>query len=90
MPDTEDAATRLMMARFALRPVQAQAKSAVMQTESSWIEFLSPAGCSPLHQSASKQEAYIKVGICFSLKLKGRGCEGLQTNAGELILVAYK
>ncbi|XP_060099418.1 F-box only protein 43 [Heteronotia binoei] len=61
MPEAEDVSTRLMMARFALRPVQAQAKPAVLQMESSWIEFLTPRGCSPLHQSASKQEAYVKV-----------------------------
>ncbi|XP_054841747.1 F-box only protein 43 [Eublepharis macularius] len=61
MPDAEDAATRLMMARFALRPVQAQAKPAFLQMASSWLEVLTPVGCSPLHQSASKQEAYIKV-----------------------------
>ncbi|XP_015261337.1 PREDICTED: F-box only protein 43 [Gekko japonicus] len=61
MPDVEDAATRLMMARFALRPVQAQAKPAVLQIESSWIELLTPMGCSPLYQTASKQEAYVKV-----------------------------
>ncbi|XP_077207914.1 F-box only protein 43 [Paroedura picta] len=61
MPDAEDAATRLMMARFALRPVQAQAKSAVLQMESTWLEILTPMGCSPLHQSTSKQEAYVKV-----------------------------
>nr|XP_056710743.1 F-box only protein 43 [Euleptes europaea] len=61
VPDAEDAATRLMMARFALRPVQAQAKSTVLQMQSSWIELLTPEGCSPLHQSASKQEAYVKV-----------------------------
>ncbi|XP_048364247.1 F-box only protein 43 [Sphaerodactylus townsendi] len=60
-PDAEDAATRLLLARFALRPVQAQAKSAVLPMASSWIEFFTPVGCSPLHQSASKQEAYVKV-----------------------------
>uniref|UniRef100_A0ACB8FFD5 Uncharacterized protein n=1 Tax=Sphaerodactylus townsendi TaxID=933632 RepID=A0ACB8FFD5_9SAUR len=49
------------LCRFALRPVQAQAKSAVLPMASSWIEFFTPVGCSPLHQSASKQEAYVKV-----------------------------
>ncbi|XP_061460218.1 F-box only protein 43 isoform X2 [Rhineura floridana] len=59
--DAEDAATRLMMTRFALRPVQAQAKPVVLQMQSSCNDSLTPLGCSPILQSASKQEAYVKV-----------------------------
>uniref|UniRef100_A0A8D2Q3D0 F-box only protein 43 n=1 Tax=Varanus komodoensis TaxID=61221 RepID=A0A8D2Q3D0_VARKO len=61
IPDAEDAATRFMMTRLALRPVQAQAKSAISQMESSCNAFLTPLGCSPILQSNSKLKAYIKV-----------------------------
>ncbi|KAJ7338005.1 hypothetical protein JRQ81_010531 [Phrynocephalus forsythii] len=56
--DAEDAATRLMMTRFALRPVQAQAKSSVLQSQPSYNESLTPLRYS---QSTSKQDKYIKV-----------------------------
>ncbi|XP_066482494.1 F-box only protein 43 [Tiliqua scincoides] len=61
LPDAEDAATRLMMSRFALRPVQAQAKSTVLHMQSSCSELLTPVECSPILQSSSKQEAYVQV-----------------------------
>ncbi|XP_062985968.1 F-box only protein 43 [Elgaria multicarinata webbii] len=61
IPDAEDAATRLTMTRFALRPVQAQAKSAALQMQSSCNASLTPLGCSPIRQSSRKQDAYIKV-----------------------------
>ncbi|XP_042322100.1 F-box only protein 43 [Sceloporus undulatus] len=59
--DVEDAATRLMMTRFALRPVQAQAKSVASQLQSAFSESLTLQRRSPILQSTSKQEAYIKV-----------------------------
>ncbi|KAM6457596.1 F-box only protein 43 [Liasis olivaceus] len=59
--DSENAATRFTVTRFALRPVQAQAKSAVLQMHSSCNESLTPLQHSPNLQSRSKQEAYIKV-----------------------------
>ncbi|KAK9403125.1 F-box only protein 43 [Crotalus adamanteus] len=59
--DTENAASKFMVTRFALRPVQAQAKSVVLQMHSSCKESLTPIQCSPNFQSRSKQEAYIKV-----------------------------
>nr|XP_028592228.1 F-box only protein 43 [Podarcis muralis]XP_028592229.1 F-box only protein 43 [Podarcis muralis]XP_028592230.1 F-box only protein 43 [Podarcis muralis]XP_028592231.1 F-box only protein 43 [Podarcis muralis] len=61
LPDTEDAATRLLMTRFALRSVQAQAKPAVLQMQPSCDESLTPRGCSPVLQSASKEEVCVKV-----------------------------
>ncbi|KAJ6653824.1 hypothetical protein lerEdw1_008668 [Lerista edwardsae] len=61
LPDAKDAATRLMMTRFALRQVQAQAKSTVLHMQSSCSELLTPRGCSPILQSATKQEAYVQV-----------------------------
>ncbi|XP_042701024.1 F-box only protein 43 [Chrysemys picta bellii] len=58
----EDAATRLnMLRRSALRPVQAQAKIAVLQTPPSCNELLTPTGCSSVPQSTSKQEEYLKI-----------------------------
>ncbi|XP_015668805.1 F-box only protein 43 [Protobothrops mucrosquamatus] len=59
--DTENAASKFMVTRFALRPVQAQAKSVVLQMHSSCKESLTPIQRSPNFQSRSKQEAYIKV-----------------------------
>ncbi|XP_020640996.3 F-box only protein 43 isoform X1 [Pogona vitticeps] len=56
--DPEDAATRLMMTRFALRRVQAQAKSSVLQSQLFHNESLTPLRYS---QSTSKQDKYIKV-----------------------------
>ncbi|XP_074841769.1 F-box only protein 43 [Carettochelys insculpta] len=58
----EDAATRLnILSRSALRPVQAQAKTAVLQTPPSCNELLTPTACSSVPQSASKQEEYVKI-----------------------------
>ncbi|KAG6933714.1 F-box protein 43 [Chelydra serpentina] len=58
----EDAATRLnILSRSALRPVQAQAKTAVLQTPLSCNELLTPTGCSSVHQSTSKQQEYLKI-----------------------------
>ncbi|XP_067392043.1 F-box only protein 43 [Emydura macquarii macquarii] len=58
----EDAATRLnILSRSALRPVQAQAKTAVLQTSPSCNDHLTPTGCSSVPQSTSKQEEYLKV-----------------------------
>ncbi|XP_013916311.1 PREDICTED: F-box only protein 43-like [Thamnophis sirtalis] len=59
--DTENAASKFMVTRFALRPVQAQAKSVVLQMHSSCNESLTPIRYSPNLQSRSKREAYIKV-----------------------------
>ncbi|KAH0617531.1 hypothetical protein JD844_015880 [Phrynosoma platyrhinos] len=59
--DAEDAATRLMMTRFALRPVQAQAKSVALQMQSAFSESLTLQRRSPILQSTSKQEAFVKV-----------------------------
>lgn len=59
-----------MMTRFALRQVQAQAKSTVLQMQSSCNELLTPIGCSPILQSATKQEAYVQVGNCKQLYKK--------------------
>nr|XP_006122493.1 F-box only protein 43 [Pelodiscus sinensis] len=58
----EDAATRLnILSRSALRPVQAQAKTAVLQTPPSCNELLTPIICSSVPQSTSKQEEYVKI-----------------------------
>uniref|UniRef100_A0A8C6XIN5 F-box only protein 43 n=1 Tax=Naja naja TaxID=35670 RepID=A0A8C6XIN5_NAJNA len=59
--NTENAASKFMVTRFALRPVQAQAKSVVLQIHSSRNEPLTATQHSPNLQSRSKQEAYIKV-----------------------------
>ncbi|NXQ42554.1 FBX43 protein, partial [Catharus fuscescens] len=57
----EDAATRLnILNRSALRPVQAQARTPVLQTPPSHTE-LTPRRCSSLPHSASRQEEYMKV-----------------------------
>uniref|UniRef100_A0A8C8AK25 F-box only protein 43 n=1 Tax=Otus sunia TaxID=257818 RepID=A0A8C8AK25_9STRI len=56
-----DAATRLnVLNRSALRPVQAQARTPVVQTPPSYIE-LTPRRCSSVPHSTSRQEEYIKV-----------------------------
>ncbi|NXE60787.1 FBX43 protein, partial [Calcarius ornatus] len=58
---TEDAATRLnILNRSALRPVQAQARTPVLQTPPSHPE-LTPRRCSSVPHSASRQEEYMKV-----------------------------
>ncbi|XP_056340564.1 F-box only protein 43 [Oenanthe melanoleuca] len=58
---TEDAATRLnILNRSALRPVQAQARTPVLQTPPSHSE-LTPRRCSSLPHSSSRQEEYMKV-----------------------------
>ncbi|NXB97131.1 FBX43 protein, partial [Vidua chalybeata] len=58
---TEDAATRLnILNRSALRPVQAQARTPVLQTPPSHTE-LTPRRCSSVPHSASRQEEYMKV-----------------------------
>ncbi|NWI35657.1 FBX43 protein, partial [Picathartes gymnocephalus] len=57
----EDAATRLnILNRSALRPVQAQARTPILQTPPSHTE-LTPRRCSSVPHSASRQEEYIKV-----------------------------
>ncbi|NXK48169.1 FBX43 protein, partial [Chauna torquata] len=57
----EDAATRLnVLNRSALKPVQAQARTPVVQTPPSYIE-LTPRRCNSVPQSTSRQEEYIKV-----------------------------
>ncbi|NXX77773.1 FBX43 protein, partial [Urocolius indicus] len=57
----EDAATRLnVLNRSALRPVQAQARTPVLQTQPSYTE-LTPRRCSSLPHSTSRREEYIKV-----------------------------
>ncbi|NXS16915.1 FBX43 protein, partial [Mystacornis crossleyi] len=57
----EDAATRLnILNRSALRPVQAQARTPVLQTPPSYTE-LTPRRCSSVPHSASRQEEYMKV-----------------------------
>ncbi|NXX57324.1 FBX43 protein, partial [Scopus umbretta] len=57
----EDAATRLnVLNRSALRPVQAQARTPVVQTPPSYTE-LTPRRCSSLPHSTRRQEEYIKV-----------------------------
>ncbi|XP_029868317.1 F-box only protein 43 [Aquila chrysaetos chrysaetos] len=57
----EDAATRLnVLNRSALRPVQAQARTPVVQTPPSYTE-LTPRRCSSVPHSTSRQEEYIKV-----------------------------
>ncbi|XP_072707277.1 F-box only protein 43 [Ciconia boyciana] len=57
----EDAATRLnVLNRSALRPVQAQARTSVVQTPPSHTE-LTPRRCSSVPHSTSRQEEYIKV-----------------------------
>uniref|UniRef100_A0A669PNZ5 F-box only protein 43 n=1 Tax=Phasianus colchicus TaxID=9054 RepID=A0A669PNZ5_PHACC len=57
----EDAATRLnVLNRSALRPVQAQARTPVLQTPPFYTE-LTPRRCSSVPQSTSRQEEYIKV-----------------------------
>ncbi|XP_074753727.1 F-box only protein 43 [Athene noctua] len=56
-----DAATRLnVLNRSALRRVQAQARTPVVQTPPSYIE-LTPRRCSSVPHSTSRQEEYIKV-----------------------------
>uniref|UniRef100_A0A8C5SUY1 F-box only protein 43 n=1 Tax=Laticauda laticaudata TaxID=8630 RepID=A0A8C5SUY1_LATLA len=57
----ENAAGKFMVTRYALRPIQAQAKSVVLQMHSSCNEPLTATQHSPNLQSRSKQEAYIKV-----------------------------
>ncbi|XP_070604215.1 F-box only protein 43 [Erythrolamprus reginae] len=59
--NTENVASKFMVTRFALRPVQAQAKSVALQMQSSGNEFLTPIQHSPHLQSRSKHEAYTKV-----------------------------
>ncbi|XP_061229204.1 F-box only protein 43 isoform X2 [Neopsephotus bourkii] len=57
----EDAATRLnVLNRSALRPVQAQARTPVSQTPSSYTE-VTPRRCSSVPHSSSRQEEYIKA-----------------------------
>ncbi|NXH50287.1 FBX43 protein, partial [Dicaeum eximium] len=57
----EDAATRLnILNRSALRPVQAQARTPVLQTTPSHTE-LTPRRCSSVPHSATRQEEYMKV-----------------------------
>ncbi|KFV50750.1 F-box only protein 43 [Tyto alba] len=57
----EDAATRLnVLNRSALRPVQAQARTPVVQTPPLHTE-LTPRRCSSVPHSTSRQEEYIKV-----------------------------
>ncbi|NXL76493.1 FBX43 protein, partial [Leptocoma aspasia] len=57
----EDAATRLnILNRSALRPVQAQARTPILQTTPSHTE-LTPRRCSSVPHSASRQEEYMKV-----------------------------
>ncbi|NXE94240.1 FBX43 protein, partial [Menura novaehollandiae] len=57
----EDAATRLnILNRSALRPVQAQARTPVLQTPPSHTE-LTPRRCSSVPHSTSRQEEYMKV-----------------------------
>ncbi|XP_015711490.1 F-box only protein 43 [Coturnix japonica] len=57
----EDAATRLnVLNRSALRPVQAQARTPVLQTPPSYTE-LTPRRCNSVPQSTSRREEYIKV-----------------------------
>ncbi|OXB71637.1 UNVERIFIED_CONTAM: hypothetical protein H355_007793 [Colinus virginianus] len=59
---TEDAATRLnVISRSALRPVQAQARTPVLQTPPSYTE-LTPRRCNSVPQSTSRQEEYVRVG----------------------------
>lgn len=62
--DTENAGSKFMVTRFALRPIQAQAKSVVLQMHSSCNESLTPIQHCLNLQSRSKREAYIKVGNC--------------------------
>lgn len=67
----EDAATRLnVLNRSALRPVQAQARTPVVQTSTSYAE-LTPRRCSSVPHSTSRQNEYIKVGsweaLCFQI-----------------------
>ncbi|XP_070798192.1 F-box only protein 43 [Pituophis catenifer annectens] len=59
--DTENAGSKFMVTRFALRPIQAQAKSVVLQMHSSCNESLTPIQHCLNLQSRSKREAYIKV-----------------------------
>ncbi|NWV39742.1 FBX43 protein, partial [Grantiella picta] len=57
----EDAATRLnILNRSALRPVQAQARTPVLQTPPSYTD-LTPRRCSSVPHSTSRQEEYMKV-----------------------------
>ncbi|NXJ74070.1 FBX43 protein, partial [Trogon melanurus] len=57
----EDAATRLnVLSRSALRPVQAQARTPVLQTPPVYTELM-PRRCSSVPHSTSRQEEYIKV-----------------------------
>ncbi|NXM17382.1 FBX43 protein, partial [Ploceus nigricollis] len=57
----EDAATRLnILNRSALRPVQAQARTPILQTPPSHTE-LTPRRCSSVPHSANRQEEYMKV-----------------------------
>ncbi|NXB15550.1 FBX43 protein, partial [Rhagologus leucostigma] len=57
----EDAATRLnILNRSALRPVQAQARTPILQTPPSYTE-LTPRRCSSVPHSVSRQEEYMKV-----------------------------
>ncbi|NWQ75067.1 FBX43 protein, partial [Columbina picui] len=59
--NTEDAATRLnVLNRSALRPVQAQARTPVVQTSTSYTE-LTPRRCNSVPHSTSRQDEYIKV-----------------------------
>ncbi|NWQ96544.1 FBX43 protein, partial [Burhinus bistriatus] len=57
----EDASTRLnVLNRSALRPVQAQARTSVVQTPALYTE-LTPRRCSSVPHSTRRQEEYIKV-----------------------------
>ncbi|NXQ79259.1 FBX43 protein, partial [Nyctibius grandis] len=59
--NAEDAATRLnVLNRSALRPVQAQARTPVVQTPPSYTEF-THRRCSSVPHSTSRQEEYIKI-----------------------------
>ncbi|XP_025066518.1 F-box only protein 43 [Alligator sinensis] len=60
--NVEDAATRFnILSRSALRPVQAQAKTALFQTPPCCIEPVIATRCSSVSSSTSKQEEYFKV-----------------------------
>ncbi|NXR66220.1 FBX43 protein, partial [Rhadina sibilatrix] len=64
----EDAATRLnILNRSALRPVQAQARTPILQTPHT---ELTPRRCSSVPHSASRQEEYMKVVLCSLLLLQ--------------------
>ncbi|XP_069709234.1 F-box only protein 43 [Phaenicophaeus curvirostris] len=58
--NTEDAATRLNVLRSALRPVQAQARTPVVQTSPLYTELVLRR-CHSVPHSTSRQEEYVKV-----------------------------